>query len=248
LEVPNRTRLVYTQMLRKLLSFSLLFAGAATADTLILQFEALPNVHMSPTYATTTGAVTFNGYSTVTIGGIPSESLVCDDFTDSTNMPSAPLLFDYSTLIPNTPSYLAHVKYNAGSANDVLQRYEEAAVLMVNFTVYMAGGLTNPQTITDYNYAIWHVFNAAVPQTPGSTTPFSPSSAALEAIAINTVQNDAPTMLADANRLIIYTPNAANPANQEFLGIDTSTPEPGTLGLFTAMVCAGTAVRRLVRR
>jgi hypothetical protein len=229
--------------LRNLLTLFLLVASAASADTVIIEFTALPFTQMSSTYSTNSGVLTYNGYSIATISGIPNQNLVCDDFNDTTIMPSNPLVFDFSTLVPSSPNYLASEKYNSGTPAQVLQRYEEAAVLMVNFALYMASGNINQQTITDYNYAIWNLFDSTAPQSPGSPNPLSPGSSALQANALNTLLTDAPAASADAARLLIFTPNAANPGNQEFLGL-SDTPEPPTFSLITGLLCITLATRR----
>ena len=235
-------------MLRKIL-IALSCAGVAFADTLIVQFTALPTTLMSPTYQSGTGS--YNGYSTAIVDGIPNQDLICDDYADTTVMPSAPLIYDFSTLNAND-NYLQYVEFTGTGGKTTLQLYEEAAVLAVDFAEYISAGSPNSQTITDYNYALWNLFDPAgpdpAPTTAGSVNPPSPGSVALQNAAWDTVQNNPTLTSEDAGQLVIYTPTAANPGQQEFLGVDTPTPEPPTLDMMLGIALCGLALFARRRR
>ena len=71
------------------------------ADTVLVQFTALPTTNISPG---SPYSATYNGNSTATIAGITNQYLVCDDFTDSTTIPNTVnWAYDYSTLTGPAP-------------------------------------------------------------------------------------------------------------------------------------------------
>ena len=206
---------------------------------------------MTPTYVSGTGS--YNGYAVATVAGIPNQDLICDDYADTTYMPSGPLIYDYSTLNAGN-NYLEYVRFTGTGGKTTLELYEEAAVLLANFQKYMSTGTPNPQTITDYNYALWNLFDPTgpdpAPETTGSVNPSSPGSIALQNAAWETVTGTSPEQIAAtaaASRvLLIYTPTFANPTDQEFLALDppAPTPEPGTAPLLTALLLAAIAWNR----
>ena len=226
-------------MLRKLAFLVLLFAGAASADTVLIYFTTLPSTQMSSTYVVTSGD--YVGDVGATIDGISTE-LMCDDKTDTTNVPSNEV-YDFSTLTGSNP--LAHVKYTSnetfnGTVYTDTQLYEAASILLVNFSE-----LTNPsaQTITDYNYAIWNLFNPTGVPESGNPPSSTNGSTALQNSALAAVT--AGTSTSDYSRLVIYTPNyATGGTGQEFLGIGTPTPEPNAAPLVGGMLLCGLLLAR----
>ncbi len=62
-------------------------------NTVIMSFTALPTAHESNTYSSSTNA-SYNGYSTATIAGIPSQDVMCDFFDAETTMPSGLYTYD----------------------------------------------------------------------------------------------------------------------------------------------------------
>jgi PEP-CTERM motif-containing protein len=214
--------------MNKVLIAILAVIGVCHGDTITMFFTALPSVQQNNNYnnANSTGEATYNGYATATIGGIPMEDVICDDFDHTTYVPSSSnLIYDYSSLTGVEP--LEYARFQG------IQNYETAAVLLTEL-----GAQVNPSanTVTDYQYALWNLF------TPGSA-PANLTQQNLESAALSLVQSDSPTATASYSRLAIYTPTAPYASNQEFLGLRTPTPEPATWLLLLvgcALMAAGT--------
>lgn len=223
-------------MLRyKFLTAFLCSIAVCHADSVILYFTALPVTNFSPGPGFD---ASYNGYSTATIAGIPNQNLVCDDFTDSTTMPSGPWVYDYSTLGGSTP--LQHAMYSGatlvttGGAVTLTQTkaYDTAAVIMYNLQSYVAGTPT-AQGITDYQYAIWNLFN---PGTPPTGAPESGGSLQVQQDAYTAVLNNTTSAQAAESELVVYTPAPVpGPQNQEFLGLGTPAPEPASGALLAGL-------------
>ena len=174
--------------------FSLaLLAGNAAAGTVTVNFTTLPGNTAGGYYVGNTGA---------TVNGVPT-SLMCDDFTTETYVPSGPFQYNVATL-----GNLSTAKFT-GLAN-----YEAAAVLLWDFET--SGG-SDPG---GYNFALWSIFDP----TAGSYG----DSAALLAGARSTVAAGGIPQAYSA--LLIYTAIPVG-SNQEFLALDTpgGVPEPGSM-------------------
>src|ERR1700722_18039015 len=91
--------------------FSLSLCGA---NTVTIVFTGLPAVYQNSTY---------NGFAIATVNGIPNQMLLCDDSADTTNVPSNPIIYDYSNLVGSDP-----LQYARFTAAPEVQNYEEAAV------------------------------------------------------------------------------------------------------------------------
>lgn len=200
----------------------LLLAAAAEANTITLFFTALPSTIENGTY---------NGYSTATIGGLPGQFVMCDDFAHETYMPSSSnLIYDYSTL--TGPDPLQYVRFTQGNET---QNYREAAVLLAGMTNALAAGHATADEITNYQYALWNLFD------PGGA-PATTAQQDLQISALDAVQTGGGMALGDYSRLVVYTPAADYASNQEFLGLKPTvvTPEPTTapiLALVFGVAC-----------
>jgi hypothetical protein len=199
--------------MNKVLIATLAVIGVCHGDTITMFFTALPGVQQNNNYnnANSTGESTYNGYATATIGGIPMQDVICDDFDHTTYVPSSSnLIYDYSSLTGVEP--LQYARFQG------IQSYETAAVLLTELEAQV-----NPSanTVTDYQYALWNLF------TPGSA-PANLTQQNLENAALSLVQSDSPMATASYSQLVIYTPTGPYAGNQEFLGLQTPTPEPAT--------------------
>lgn len=191
---------------------------AAQANTIAVYFTALPSTYENGTY---------NGYATATIGGLPGQFLMCDDYAHQTYMPSgSDLTYYYSTL--TGPDPLQYVRF---TQVDEVQNYRVAAVLMAGLSDVLATGNATAGDITNYQYAVWNLFDP-------TGAPVTTAQQGLQKSALDTVQNGGPVALDDYSRLVIYTPTAAYASNQEFLGLRTpaAVPEPSTAPLVSLIL------------
>jgi hypothetical protein len=215
----------------------LVMAAAAQADTITLFFTALPPTLQS--YDTGSGSATYNGYATATIAGIPSQSVICDDYSHDTYVPSSSnLIYDYSTLTGSTP-----LQYARFTGLNETQNYEIAAVLLVGLSNYLASGHATGTGITDYQYAIWNLFTPNSQSNP-SGAPANANQLALQTSALSVVNTGGQVALGDYQHLVIYTPTEPYASNQEFLGLNTpvgQAPEPSAAPLLALLLgVAGT--------
>lgn len=186
---------------RTILAALLLSVTACYADTIF--FTALPNTNMNGTY---------NGFATATVNGIPSQLLICDDYDDTTYMPSSSnLIYNELTLVgPNALQYARFNKLN----------YDEAAVLVYELAETQSASAT---TITDYQYALWNLMTPGVSFVPGRAS----QEQALQTSALALVGNSADAAFLAGSVYAytrIYTPTAAYASNQEF--VEYVAPEP----------------------
>jgi hypothetical protein len=205
----------------------LLLAGFnVQADIIQLHFETLP---------TNTNDGTYNGFVGVSGNGVTSLSLICDDFLDTTYVPSGPTPFSLSTL-----ANLSDTRFGS------LSRYEEAALLLYGDGQSNLPGLMNdPANTSAYQYALWNLMEPGAVASKGYS---DPGAAALLAIVEN-------LNLANTNyqslygNLRIYTPMASG-TDQEFLGFTPGTtsptvPEPRTwLMLLGALTVTALVIRK----
>jgi hypothetical protein len=244
-------------MLRPLLLFILaLTAPVCFGNTVIMSFTALPTTHESNTYSSSTNA-SYNGYSTATIAGIQAEDVMCDYFEADTPMPSGPWTYDYSTIgsagwastvqfetsetIKNTTGATLDGVANNGSLTlTETQSYQTAAVLMAEMQTYLNGNPSNPgNTVTDYQYAVWYLFDHNLSMNGTSLTLNTNQQTDLfnaAAIVTSASQTNMQITAADSAKLVIYTYPAGT--EQEFLGEATPTgaaPEPATWTIFSLL-------------
>jgi hypothetical protein len=218
--------------MNKLLITILTATAACHGNTVTMFFTALPSVQQNNDYnnANSTGEATYNGYATATIGGIPMQDVICDDFDHTTYVPSSSNLIYYSSSLTGVEP-LQYARFQG------IQTYEAAAVLLTEL-----GSQANPSanTVTDYQYAVWNLF------TPGSA-PANLTQQNLENAALSLVHSDSPMATGSYSHLVIYTPTEPYAGNQEFLGLHTPTPEPATW-LLLLSGSALLAVRSRARR
>jgi hypothetical protein len=226
-------------------------APAAFASTVLINFTALPGTYETPTYGSTGG--TYNGNVPSVIDGVFSVNLVCDDFADTTNVPSGNLPYSVETLANLSGAMFTggFAAIQEGVTNYTLtqtQAYDTAAVLMTaleGLTVNSA----NANAITDYQYAIWDLMS------PGATDPGTgikdnadiTTTALLQGAFAQVLAGGAPA-LADEKSLVIYTPISTAIGNQEFLGLNTPVPEPASWAMMAAfglLLCVPQVRRRL---
>lgn len=185
-------------------------------------FTALPSTLENGTY---------NGYSTATIGGLPGQLVLCDDYAHETYMPSSSnLIYYYSTL--TGPDPLEHARFTHGSDP---RDYQEAAVLLAGLSDELATGSATADEITDYQYAVWNLFDP-------SEAKLNRAQKDLQRAAFDTVRAGGGKALDTYSRLVIYTPTAPFAGNQEFLGLSTpvGAPEPSAapvLSLVLGVAC-----------
>jgi hypothetical protein len=184
--------------MHKLFAAIVLACGLCHGDTVTMLFTSLPTVQMDGTY---------NGWAMATINGVPGQSVICDDYTHDTFIPST-VVFDYSLL--TGPNPLQYARFSSK------QTYEVAAVLVTEYA-----GLSHPSasTVTDYQYALWNLFEP-------SSAPATLAQKGLQSSAVSLVLANSPQATAAYDRLEIYTPVTLYASNQEFLEV-SSAPEPG---------------------
>jgi|SRR5579872_2537511 len=200
---------LYHWGMRRLFAAIVLVRGVCYGDPVNLFFTALPSVQQNYSYQNGPGStgVTYNGWSIATITGIPLQDLICDDYSDTTYMPSSSnLLYDYSTL--TGPDALEYARFPG------LETYETAAVLLSEFTA-----TANPtdNTVTDYQYALWNLFEPDVTINGKQQTFISD--------AQGLVLANSPQATSTYAGLAIYTPTQDYASNQEFLAWQAA-PEP----------------------
>src|SRR5215469_10246880 len=132
--------------MRKLVST--LFLATATCfatNTVNISFTALPAVQDFGTY---------NGYATATVGSTTGVQLICDDAQDTTNIPSGPWVYDFST-INTSQSTIPGVKFTptstASTGETQTQMYEEAA-LIISALAAISPIPANTELISQYQY------------------------------------------------------------------------------------------------
>jgi hypothetical protein len=222
-----------------LFSIAIFPAFAAT-----IQFFGLPS---------NTQFGTYNGYAVATVDQLANQPLICDDFDDTTYVPSGKMGFNLSGLIGS--NLLEYVRFDSPDPNATLVRYEEAAFLLDGMNHNGPGSLLD--LTADYQYALWHLF------TPSVALPDTTSQTLLND-AFASVQQGGITAALLYPRLQVYTPTAPYSSNQEFLqllpaanlrsfiaGADDPTPEPSSAILFgigAGLIAISAGLKRFQKR
>jgi hypothetical protein len=196
----------------------LLIASLAMADTLNL--TGLPAFTYSGVYV---------GPASGNLNGGPSFSLICNDYVDTSYIPSS-----FSVNVSTIPS-LVFAMYAQPWSAGALANYEMAAMLLwqmdqpVNQTSAGIGGL---------NFAIWNIFNPSVPD-PGTSASWVAWAQSQDLTAWDYSGVRVFTPLAGGN-------NGHGGVNQEFMsGSASPVPEPATLGLIgMGLIACGVVGRR----
>ena len=212
-----------------LTTLALLFAAACHADNIVnLAATGLPSTLENGDYGSS--GETYNGFALATINGVPNQLIICDDFTHDTPVPSGNMIYDLSTMGGSDP--LADVRFTGGN---MVQNYDEAAVLVWQLYEYVetTGSKALANTITDYQYALWNIFDPYSSTGNPDGVQVNANQVALQSEALNLVQTQAATLAATAYAEVrIYTPdpNGGSTGSQEFFGV-VPLPEPGTWSL-----------------
>ncbi len=225
-----------------LTTLALLSVAACHADSLTLAATGLPVTLENGNYGSS--GETYNGFVTATIAGTPNQWIICDDFTHDTPVPSGNMIYDTSTL--GGSNQLANVRFTG--SNEV-QNYDEAAVLVWNLYQYVSatGSKALPNTITDYQYALWNIFDPYSSSSNPNGVQVNANQFALQTAALNEVRTQSAmlssTVYPDV-RFYTPDPNGGSMGSQEFVGV--MTPEPGTLPMAAGvlLIAAGLAMRR----
>ena len=224
---------------------------AFASTTVVITFTQLPGTSGNGT--TLTQSSTPNGETQATVAGIAAEELVCDDFTQTTYVPSGALDYSVNTISSLTSS---DVDFDSGTIGSTtltqVQAYDTVAVLLTELEALTVNG-TNAQAITNYQYAIWDLLspngsdgsNSSIKDGPLNSAASTDLTTAFNDVKQSGTTNMNATQVAAAEAaLVIYTPAAGYTSNQEFVGLSTpqtttgnqgSTPEPSTWLLMSAL-------------
>jgi hypothetical protein len=207
---------------------------AGHASTVILDATGLPGAFENGTYGSS--GATYNGFVTSTINGVPNQMIICDDFSHTTQVPSGNMVYDFSTL--GGVGQLQNARF---TGPNMTANYDEAAVLLWELSNYVStnGSHASADTITDYQYSIWNIFDPYNSFSNPQGVKVNSNQTALQTAAVNMVDTQPAMLSADVYQDVrIYTPdpNGGSTGSQEFLQF--STPEPGSL----LMVIAGAAL------
>lgn len=226
----------------------MVFAAVAAchASTIILAATGLPQADENGTYGSS--GATYNGFVTATVNGIPNQLILCDDFTHTTVVPSGNMVYDFSTVGGSNP--LQNVRF---TGTGEVQNYDEAAVLTWQLFEYVSanGPQASDNTITDYQYALWNIFDPYNAITNPNGVKVNSNQLALQTTALNLMTTESAMLTADVYPDVrVYTPdpNGGSVSDQEFLQF--ASPEPGTLALLAGAlaIAAAVAARRALRK
>ena len=199
----------------KLFFATIFLAAFASASTVTIDFTTLPGQTAGGYYVGFSGANITSGTQT-----FDNFSLICDDFTHTTDFPSGPDTYYVSTL-----STLVNARF---TQSPELENYELAAIIVYDFN-----GLGSSQSAQAgaYNFALWDLFDPSAPTYTGSAAVLS---------AAMTQYNLGPTNANNVHAyddLQVFTPTSGFASNQEFLGLSSTpigqspVPEPTSLAL-----------------
>lgn len=219
-------------------------SAACASSTVFITFTNL-NADVQGNGTTNSQGNTYNGETNATIAGIPNQVLICDDFSNSTDVPSGAIDFSVNTIssltatdVAFSSNFVQGLTGEAAAGMSQIQAYETVAVLATDLET--AGNTA--QQITDYQYAIWDLMepngvdgnNSSIKDNPLDANAAADLQTAFTAVI--TAPPSAATTNAE-NALVIYTPTSGFSSNQEFVGLNTptSTPEPATWFLMAAL-------------
>jgi len=230
----------------QLTTLALLFAAACHADNVVLAATGLPATLENGNYGSS--SETYNGFALATINGQPNQWIICDDFSHDTPVPSGNMNYELSLMTGSAP--LADARF---TGSPMVQDYDEAAVLV--WQLYEYSVATGPKalanTITDYQYALWNIFDPYSASRNPNGVQVNSNQLALQTEALNLVKTQsallASTVYPDV-RIYTPTPNGGSDGSQEFIHIET--PEPGTLmlGAGVLLIVASAKWRRQLHK
>jgi len=230
----------------QLTTLALLLAAACHADNIVLSATGLPSTDENGNYGSS--GATYNGFVLGTINGVPNQLFICDDFSHDTPVPSGNMSYELSTFGGADP--LADVRFT-GSNMD--QNYDEAAVLVWQLFEYVSATGTKAlaNTITDYQYALWNVFDPYSATANPSGVQVNSNQLALQTQALNLVKTQsamlATTVYPDV-RIYTPTPNGGSTGSQEFMQVVTPEPETLPLAMGVLLIAAALVGRRQSRK
>jgi len=220
----------------------ILLAGAtsAQASNVILAATGLPSTYENGNYGSSDA--TYNGFVTATINGIPNQLILCDDAAHTTVVQSGNMVYDFSSLGG------AHQLQNARfTGPNMVANYDEAAALLWELATYpdIYGVQPSANTITDYQYALWNIFDPYNSVTNPNGVKVNSNQLALQTAAVNIVDTEGAMLAADVYPNVeIYTPdpNGGSTGDQEFLQY---APEPTSISLMLgALLIGASAIAR----
>jgi len=213
-------RLNRFQVVVSILFFSLLLASPAFANSVNMQF-----ISATPSGIGGGGVYPFS----VSVNGV-ANSLLCDSFDNNVSR-----LETWTATATPFLQGIANSLFGPSMTTD----YKAAGLI---FESMLAGHITN----TDGNWAIWGLFSAnARAQSQFGTTGAAAIDASYLALA-SSAKNSA------FNGLVLYTPKPGTQSMgmgtpQEFIGFNSTVPEPSTLMMLgTGLVGLAGAIRRKI--
>jgi hypothetical protein len=214
------------------IALALLSVAACHASDIVLAATGLPSTDENGNYGSSDA--TYNGFAIATIGGTPNQWIICDDYSHDTPVPSGNMNYELSTIVGSGP--LANVRFTGSNET---QNYDEA------------GSKALANTITDYQYALWNIFDPYSAATNPNGVQVNANQIALQAEALNLVKTQAAMLDTTVYPVVrVYTPdpNGGSNGSQEFM--QAVAPEPGTLplGAGALLVAAALAMRRELRK
>ncbi len=247
-------------MQKFILSLAVAAGVAFASSTTVISFTALPGGggwNGLGNGTTLSQSSTYNGEAQATVAGIPSQDLVCDDFTNTTYVPSGPLDYSVNTIATLTSSdvdfssnFVTGLTGENANGMSQVQAYDTLAVLLTELEA-LTVNTADSQEITDLQYAMWDLTlpgandGSGVKDSPldgasagSGTVHASPGATADLQSAFTAVLNNSTATQNEEKSLVIYTPAAGYTSNQEFLGINTPlapVPEPSTWLLTSAL-------------
>jgi hypothetical protein len=238
----------------KCLGLGILAVTACCANTAFVTFTAPPfNTNGSP------------GWSIATVDNVTGQLLLCDDANHQTPMPSPEYNYDYSVLSKDLPN-VSTLEFGSGTYMDpnAARDYETAAYLMWEYSAagYNSGNpspgptAAQNQAATDYNDAIWNLFDPHFAPTSNGAA-YQTSAMAFVTTYTNTAGVNGQFLNSLYRRTAIFTPTAAaikgvaanSRTEQEFLQllptpIPTPSPEPSTVWIVTGTLGLGMLLRK----
>lgn len=215
---------------------------AAHGSNVILDITVAPGAYENGSYGSL--SATYNGFATAIVNGISNQMVICDDFGHTTQVPSGNMIYDFSTL--GGTGQLQNARFTGAA---MVADYEEAAVLVWELANYMSanGAHASSDAITDYQYALWNIFDPYNSSTNPQGVKLNSAQSTLQSAAWNLVNTESPMLAADVYpNLRIYTPdaNGGSASNQEFLQFAAPEPESVVLVILGAALIGGVGAMR----